>query len=50
MTNDDLDSNNYFNLINEHGIISLVNCITRSKEFGGSCLHYVLLKSNTLKC
>jgi len=31
-----------------NGFISIVNCITRTKEIGGSCLDHVLLKSNTL--
>jgi len=35
-------------IINEYGSISLVNCITRTKEIGESCLDHVLLKSNTL--
>ncbi len=46
--NNSLDSNNYLNLINEYGFTSLVNCITRTKEIGGSCLDHVLIKSNTL--
>ncbi|KAF0761894.1 Reverse transcriptase domain-containing protein, partial [Aphis craccivora] len=43
-----IHSNNYLNLINEYGFTSLVNCMTRTKEIGGSCLDHILIKSNTL--
>jgi len=42
--NNGTDSNNYLNLINEYGFISLVNCITRTKEIGGSCLESCTFK------
>ena len=40
--NNGTDSNNYHNLLNEYGFISLVNCITRTKEMGGFCLYIKL--------
>lgn len=46
--NNNLDSSNYFDLINEYGFISLINYITRRNERGESRLDHVFMKSKSL--